>query len=211
MDGDPVAEYIARQVPYPSIQDTAPRATDQPRLGDMAEAAQPRRWNDPPIITRHPFEVYVVGIPGDGEWPTLGCAWGTIGFLTDATEAISITDLTTTWQAEPNHQIWLEVVFSDDGTITAATLKHGVPASNGWTSYPIMFETVSGGNYWFHPIAHVRSFTPPRSGFNHILTDTGTFYHIAQYERNHLRPVRMCNLAGDNFWMLTPGPGGPPA
>lgn len=60
MDGDPVAEYIARQVPYPSIQDTAPRATDQPRLGDMAEAAQPRRWNDPPIITRHPFEVYVV-------------------------------------------------------------------------------------------------------------------------------------------------------
>jgi hypothetical protein len=207
--GEAVAEYIAQQIPIPAIQATAPRATNEARLGDMAEPNAPRRWDDPQIVRRHPFEVYVVGQSGDGEWPTLACAWGVIGFATSCLQAITITDLTTTWQAEPDNLVWLEVQFDDDGVITAATLKHGVPNLTGWTGYPTMYELITGGYKWFHPIAEIQPFTPPQSGFIHILTDTGSFYHIAQYERNHLRPVKMCNEDGANYWMLQPGPGGP--
>lgn len=206
---DPIAEYIARQVPYPTIQDTAPRATNEARLGDLAsEPSHPRRWNDAPIVTRHPFEVYVTGQPSAGARPTVKCAWGMIGRMDSAIEAITITDRGTEFGASEGDLVWLEVAFDADGTITAAALKHGAPIPNGWTDYPTMYESVTGGNYWFHPIAEFREITAFESGFVAIFTVSGTHYRIAQHERNHLRPVKMCNLAGDNYWMLQPGPGG---
>lgn len=208
-DGEPVAEYIARQIPFPPFQDTAPRATNEARLGDMAEPTDPRRWNDAPIVQRHPFEVYVAGQPSEGAWPVLRCAWGTIGSFTNATEEIAITNRTADLTVIENDLIWLEVVFDVDGTITAAELKFGTPDDYGWDVYPVMFETVTGGNYWYHPIADIRPISTFESGFLKVHTVSGTHYRIAQHERNHLRPVRMCNLAGDNYWMLQPGPGGP--
>lgn len=168
-----------------------------------------RRWSDPPIVRRHPFEVYLSGQSAAGVWPTLKCAWGQIGEITSAIQAITITDLNAVFTASATALFWLEVAFDNDGIITAAALKYGTPNLEGWTNYPVMYELVSGGYYWFHPIAEIREFTPPVSGFVHIYTEGGTPYYIAQLERNHLRPVKMCNEEGANYWMLQPGPGGP--
>lgn len=176
----------------------------------MLEATEPKRWSDAPMVQRHPFEVYIKGQSSTGAMPTFLCAWGTIGYLTSATEAIAIANRTDDLALVVNDIVWLEVEFDENGTILSAELKYGVPAAGTWTNYPTLFETTSSGNKWFHPIAEVTEITTFESGFNTVNVDIVP-YRIAQLERNHLRPVKMCNTDGSNFWMLTPGPGAPHA
>lgn len=205
-----VAEYIAQQVPIPAFANVAPMATDAGRVGDIArELGTPRRYEDPPVIRRHPWQVSVAGQSAAGAWPTLRCAWGQVLKTDQAVQAIEVSDRTTNWTAAAGQLIWIEVYITDDGDISSATLKHGTPASEGWTAYPTCYEADSTGNYWYHPIAEIREALDPwESGEVLIYSSGGTDYVIAQLESNHLRTVRMCNMDGVPFWMLQPGPGG---
>lgn len=178
---------------------------------------------------RHPFEVYVVGYTSAPQ-TTARCqiAWGTVRDTEKITDIVTITDLDTTIELTSGDKVWLEVVFSVSGSvvsITSCAVKKGVPASNGWTTYPNEMKYTSASSYtWYHLIAYVRELqsnkgtllslpnTPPDSG---EFPDIEPNLVIAQCTNTHLVAQQQCMMDYDvspnlirSAARLVPGPGG---
>lgn len=207
---EPALEYTRIIVPLPDF----PQGLGTPQDRSALETpAADRRWSDPRIVRRHPFEIYITGQSTAGGWPTIKCAWGTVCAPHTATGGSTITARTTAFTASANLKIWLEVEFDADGLVTACELKHDdVPADSGWSAYPEQFDNATiTGNTWYHPIAWIEMLSDPpsESGEVVIWTDDAEWAVIRQLTNTHLRVTQECGTdTGKTLhWKLVPGPG----
>ena len=161
----------------------------------------------------HPFQIIDLGMKqGTNDTRKVEVAWGTITPLSDSEDSAAITDLDTAIELQATHKIWIEASFDPDGAILTCAIKHGVPASAGWTAYPARYEYTGSStwNHWYHPIAEVRAAKTGKSSTAD--NDTGEYTVlgedkvIAQLTSTHLVVVEMCD-AGNKIFALVPGPG----
>jgi len=171
---------------------------------------------------RHPFEVYVVSYTGAPK-TTANCqmAWGTVRATEKVNALVTVTDLDATFTLTSGDMVWLEVVFSVASnvvSISSCARKKGVPAANGWTTYPNEMKYTSASSYtWYHLIAYVRAF---KHGKNDPAADSGeiavinTGLVIAQCTNTHLVAQQQCMIDYNDSnkiksaARLVPGPGG---
>ena len=177
----------------------------------------------PPV--RQPFEVYLSGMM-DGSSPKVFVAWGTVCQTNPSLNTafpITVESLDKLWTFNTGEYIWLEVEFYATGTILSLKMKCGVPSAEGWTSFPNSYAsgTTTGGNKWYHPIAHYRVGRTSKSTVNALpgnpFPDSGeepeanATYTIAQLTNTHLVALQVCEyingVSQQMLWKLTPGPG----
>lgn len=202
-------DYAALVIPLPAYDPASGGSADTGQVSDY----QPRQKQvEPRVITRHPFEVYIVGQDAGGVL-SVKCAWGSCGSMTDAETTDAITNLDTaitlpsTLPPTQPWLIWIEAKFEADGGFNSLTLKHGDPTANGWGDYPNMSTEIGGGgNYWFHPIAQIcPSRTDPPSSGEVVIGDGNTI--INQLTNTHLRSIAFCSAGSSSQWKLEPGSG----
>lgn len=161
----------------------------------------------------HPFQIIDLGMKqGTNDTRKVEVAWGTITPLSDSEDSAAITDLDTAIELQATHKIWIEASFGPDGDVLTCSIKHGVPTSAGWTGYPTRYDYVGSStwNYWYHPIAEVR--TAKTGKASTADSDTGEYpvlgddLVIAQLTNTHLVVVETC-VDGDKIFALLPGPG----
>ena len=172
-----------------------------------------------------PFEVYLSGMM-DGSSPKVFVAWGTVCQTNPSLNTafpITVESLDKLWTFNTGEYIWLEVEFYATGTILSLKMKCGVPSAEGWTSFPNSYAsgTTTGGNKWYHPIAHYRVGRTSKSTVNALpgnpFPDSGeepeasATYTIAQLTNTHLVALQVCEyintVSQQMLWKLTPGPG----
>ncbi len=201
-----VAEMVRTVVPLGGLA----LAEAPSRQGAGEQGVQGTDWKDiqPGITELHPFQVYVVGMDSANEVPSVAVAWGTIlKDARDVTTTATITDLNTSFTVAEDDMVWIEAsITAATGALTAAAIKHGVPASNGWTSYP---DPYASGK-WFCLLAHIRVFlggkeggTRPDIGENPLGPDTDII--IQQLTNTHLVVAKECvGLSMERVWLLKP-------
>lgn len=173
-----------------------------------------------------PFEVYLSGMM-DGSSPKVFVAWGTVCQTNPSINTafpIASESLDKLWTLNPDEYIWLEADFTAVGNLVTLKMKCGVPgAPTGWASFPNSYAsgTTTGGNKWYHPIAHYRAARTSKSTVNALagnpFTDLGeeveahATYTIAQLTNTHLVALQVCEyingVSQQMLWKLTPGPG----
>lgn len=186
----------------------------QDAIRSLIESHREIARSSPPAPRRllHPFQIIDLGVPvNESAKRKVEVAWGTITPMADSEAEVAISGLDTAITLEEGHKIWIKVAFDPDGEVLSCSLDKGVPTAAGWTGYPARYEYAGSStwNYWFHPIAEVRSAKTGKASTTG--NDPGEYsliddFVIAQLTNTHLVVQEMCDN-GNKIFVLAPGPG----
>lgn len=161
----------------------------------------------PEVARYHPFQVYVYSFPDSScETANVYVATGTVlESESDIESIVPINGLADLHLVGFGDWVYLAVEFDEDGAVLDCTLTVGAT----WPSYPSLVSASGGGNFWYHPIAQLRS---PKLEKLTTEIDPGEYPQlasafIAQKTNTHLVVVRDC-IDGELVWKLQPGQGG---